>query len=102
MPMEYTGLSPRGRGNLPVLSSQAHRPGSIPAWAGQPVGRQSVSAMRWVYPRVGGATTLGHTQPSRVKGLSPRGRGNLGEIRLALFLERSIPAWAGQPQGGRM
>ena len=30
------GLSPRVRGNLPVRSGRIHRPGSIPACAGEP------------------------------------------------------------------
>ena len=34
--MPTMGLSPRGRGNLPLRRLAGHRPGSIPAWAGQP------------------------------------------------------------------
>ena len=34
-------------------------------------------------------------------GLSPRGRGNRGPLRLAIHVGRSIPAWAGEPAGAR-
>ena len=79
---QRSGLSPRGRGNrrrpvpVPVM------PGSIPAWAGEPL----------VACRI-------HSQCS---GLSPRGRGNLGVVIHRVHRVQglgSIPAWAGEPQG---
>ena len=91
------GLSPRGRGNpIPVLLDLLPLR-SIPAWAGQPFLAALARSWKAVYPRVGGATTYRPTYPLRVRGLSPRGRGN----RETAFAKRgwtgSIPAWAGQP-----
>ena len=139
------GLSPRGRGNRsgPALMSSASgavyprvgggttvaspvradvRPGSIPAWAGEPGSAPRRSATRrTVYPRVGGGTR-GPTGPADCpmsQGLSPRGRGNRSLIvairasRSGVYPrvgggtmkpvvapargEGSIPAWAGEP-----
>ena len=52
-----------------------------------------------VYPRVGGGTAdVWATRPSAM-GLSPRGRGNPGVVRLGEAGHGSIPAWAGEPTG---
>ena len=50
-----------------------------------------------VYPRVGGGTADTVKWDRDVKGLSPRGRGNrvLGQVKEKP--NRSIPAWAGEP-----
>ena len=50
------GLSPRGRGNLPVAWRRDDAPGSIPAWAGKPCCPLQARASLRVYPRVGGET----------------------------------------------
>ncbi len=74
---EQWGLSPRVRGNLRWPSRRGHRPGSIPACAGEPSSISSSERGSGVYPRVCGGTrresTLGRLHP----GLSPRVRGNL-------------------------
>ena len=80
------GLSPRGRGNpSDAWSLMAHTYRSIPAWAGETVLRRVV------------AGDLGD-------GLSPRGRGILhSQIVPATTgypCPGSIPAWAGEPTGG--
>ena len=75
--VSMVGLSPRGRGNLPVSEYEVSGDGSIPAWAGEPLtGWRSPSTPR-VYPRVGGGTFDFHYVGFIVGGLSPRGRGNL-------------------------
>ena len=94
------GLSPRGRGNRSVWSSQRIELGSIPAWAGEPVTPCTNSKALGVYPRVGGGTQPDEHARRLVEGLSPRGRGNpLVPVRCRAG-KGSIPAWAGEPVYG--
>ena len=93
------GLSPRMRGNPARLSISAPGSGSIPAYAGEPPGRAPVSNPRRVYPRVCGGTWLRLPGICTGVGLSPRMRGNLVPHRVFDILTRSIPAYAGEPQG---
>ena len=51
------GLSPRGRGNHLQSDTREGRPGSIPAWAGEPTSSRPDPAKAGVYPRVGGGTS---------------------------------------------
>ena len=93
------GLSPRGRGN-PGAHVQADGPaGSIPAWAGEPVGLPSSVPEQGVYPRVGGGTNDNFDEKVYCRGLSPRGRGNLIGGHYHIGASGSIPAWAGEPCG---
>ena len=94
---DVPGLSPRGRGNRRGAAGSLDRLWSIPAWAGKPraVGRHALGVR--VYPRVGGETHSASVCRAMSDGLSPRGRGNLSQERLARALQRSIPAWAGKP-----
>ena len=50
-----------------------------------------------VYPRVGGETETSALGRRRMRGLSPRGRGNLTEGFTQSPVVGSIPAWAGKP-----
>ena len=90
------GLSPRGRGK----PGQSNPPGgsgrSIPAWAGETGGGHYRSALRKVYPRVGGGNSNRDGNREHVYGLSPRGRGKPTPTAIGLTLTRSIPAWAGE------
>ena len=95
------GLSPRGRGNPARRGLRQIMARSIPAWAGKPAGRGSPSRSAQVYPRVGGETRRAIVLRTPRGGLSPRGRGNLGQLLAAVELSRSIPAWAGKPRGMR-
>ena len=95
------GLSPRGRGNPPLLSPAVDGHGSIPAWAGEPRHPAIIPAIEGVYPRVGGGTWPKNTGWASLNGLSPRGRGNLFAASRAVNTRGSIPAWAGEPPGGR-
>ena len=91
------GLSPRGRGNLWLVTTGSYEDGSIPAWAGEPPAPWSAWQLPKVYPRVGGGTRFWKTWKTRLNGLSPRGRGN-HQVPLAGAKETgSIPAWAGEP-----
>ena len=91
------GLSPRVRGSQPCDRYWMGCAGSIPACAGQPrASRPTLLAMR-VYPRVCGAAGTGSPLARRRRGLSPRVRGSLLQVRGKEEVERSIPACAGQP-----
>ena len=72
--------------------------GFIPAWAGQPSAKLVDSGASAVYPRVGWATCDSVRNRPVIMGLSPRGRGNLVTLPFLPAVQRSIPAWAGQPQ----
>ena len=91
------GLSPRGRGNRTFSLGCKACHGSIPAWAGEPQAITWCWTRLWVYPRVGGGTMKSSESRRPIWGLSPRGRGNHPSRRIAVFLRRSIPAWAGEP-----
>ena len=91
------GLSPRGRGTLGAVILEKGRGGSIPAWAGNPLGCCPAKLARRVYPRVGGEPLAGVSSSSSPKGLSPRGRGTLGRGVVVVVAQGSIPAWAGNP-----
>ena len=91
------GLSPRVRGNPPLLASRPDLKGSIPARAGEPactiVGRCHLQ----VYPRACGGTADDRPAPSRVGGLSPRVRGNHRNRVRDASGDGSIPTRAGEP-----
>ena len=91
------GLSPRGRGNHAGEPRQAKGYGSIPAWAGEPLPMLEMGPLCGVYPRVGGGTMLANPKSKIANGLSPRGRGNQRPYPNGNGFERSIPAWAGEP-----
>ena len=95
-PEAFEGLSPRGRGKRPQSPSQSDGRRSIPAWAGETMGFQVAGRPRSVYPRVGGGNPRRCCVRCGRLGLSPRGRGKLGQIPPTPFCRRSIPAWAGE------
>ena len=91
------GLSPRVRGNRGGLGFGARNDGSIPACAGEPTTRTTLSASKWVYPRVCGGTELWTFWLASIWGLSPRVRGNHVCVHRATTSRGSIPACAGEP-----
>ena len=100
-PQAARGLSPRVRGNRAYRRHPARLHRSIPACAGEP-GRLRKSGRRpQVYPRVCGGTRNTFRCPSSGGGLSPRVRGNPSQIAAPVPGNRSIPACAGEPRGGR-
>ena len=92
-----TGLSPRGRGNPGEWVGASVDPGSIPAWAGEPAPIAPGAGRQRVYPRVGGGTRWIPSSGMVPWGLSPRGRGNRCARKAWRVIDRSIPAWAGEP-----
>ena len=92
-----TGLSPRVRGNRRHVCAWRKHLGSIPACAGEPHAGQGGMVSNQVYPRVCGGTLFA-TRPALIAaGLSPRVRGNHGNIANAVLCGGSIPACAGEP-----
>ena len=95
------GLSPRVRGNLPRMQVSPEPVGSIPACAGEPAGRQSETGHCEVYPRVCGGTPDFLPLGLPIQGLSPRVRGNPGDMGRRPRRAGSIPACAGEPPWAR-
>ena len=91
------GLSPRVRGNPPLNSVTRMGQGPIPACAGQPACATSQMRHPWAYPRVCGATSSSPVAIWKVKGLSPRVRGNPVRHYCPGLGQGPIPACAGQP-----
>ena len=104
--IEPSGLSPRVRGNLHTTRHPTvFVDGSIPACAGEPGSAPGslLDAHLRVYPRVCGGTSslLCEVRRRKVRGLSPRVRGNpVSPIPSSSSkIIRSIPACAGEPGG---
>ena len=95
------GLSPRVRGNLPRGARRPAQGGSIPACAGEPGTAAPRGGDDRVYPRVCGGTRCLQGRPGRVRGLSPRVRGNRELPPHPSDHPRSIPACAGEPWSAR-
>ena len=93
----HRGLSPRVRGNLPPPRLEHPQARSIPACAGEPIGRSRPVCRRKVYPRVCGGTPAFRPQVTDFEGLSPRVRGNPVRFLAKGKRLRSIPACAGEP-----
>ncbi len=92
------GLSPRVRGNHHHDDQPVDPWRSIPACAGEPTPGVPRSILETVYPRVCGGTPDSSRRQTRVKGLSPRVRGNLQAGAAVTPSKRSIPACAGEPR----
>ena len=91
------GLSPRVRGNPPVMVALGLPERSIPACAGEPQLSPHQPQSQGVYPRVCGGTVARLSSHRIVSGLSPRVRGNQGKETYVDPISRSIPACAGEP-----
>ena len=92
-----SGLSPRVRGNHPLVNGRLRRRRSIPACAGEPAGVSPHMPPSTVYPRVCGGTVPVRFGTSFYRGLSPRVRGNRFRRLGTSSGSRSIPACAGEP-----
>ena len=85
------------RGNRRYAQSFTVHSGSIPAYAGEPAATWIADACPEVYPRVCGGTGAVAAAGDVDDGLSPRMRGNHVRANQAGIIERSIPAYAGEP-----
>ena len=94
-------LSPRVRGNQVVFVTGVSKRRSIPACAGEPNNCIPSSCDPPVYPRVCGGTGCCGGASRRIRGLSPRVRGNLVHWDEQEEHRRSIPACAGEPHNRR-
>ncbi len=97
-PSASPGLSPRLRGNPPLVLIERPSGRSIPALAGEPPYEYISWAARTVYPRACGGTILGRRSRRLIEGLSPRLRGNHRQDSYIAPGWRSIPALAGEPR----
>ena len=92
-----TGLSPRMRGNPSGARNSYCPAGSIPAYAGEPLHQAGRTTSNRVYPRVCGGTPDSPIPEPRLRGLSPRMRGNPVATGAIVGVKGSIPAYAGEP-----
>ena len=96
-PSHRQGLSPPTRGIRAHPRPRGGGGGSIPAYAGDPCQSAAAFAILTVYPRLRGGSVNWQCWAQSGCGLSPPTRGI--RLRIALFgaLDRSIPAYAGDP-----
>ena len=94
------GLSPRVRGNLLQDRRDRRDERSIPACAGEPPADRRAAGPTPVYPRVCGGTCRISVNCPISLGLSPRVRGNHHQQPIDRHRLGSIPACAGEPDGG--
>ena len=90
------GLSPRVRGKPPTAARAHHRPGSIPACAGEALSCLTSRNSGRVYPRVCGGSPGQPDATQDAPGLSPRVRGKLWRASPIDQPPGSIPACAGE------
>ena len=95
--LESWGLSPRVRGNHPLVTIHDNVVRSIPACTGEPSNVFRLFTLVVVYPRVYGGTALTHAGTLKSQGLSPRVRGNHSRASPCRSARRSIPACTGEP-----
>ena len=93
----HEGLSPRVRGNQPVVTFIIDTLRSIPARTGEPPGTLPASFPNTVYPRAYGGTLPAPCRFLRNPGLSPRVRGNPPMDHPGPTRYGSIPARTGEP-----
>ena len=94
------GLSPRVRGSRRAGAARGPHEGSIPACAGKPIRRATISAPSRVYPRVCGEAIPISKERAQAYGLSPRVRGSPDQVTRFPRILGSIPACAGKPARG--
>ena len=91
------GLSPPTRGIPPRGRPISCRQRSIPAYAGDPAEGRRQAQRRRVYPRLRGGSEADEAVLNRLQGLSPPTRGIRAADAGFSTNERSIPAYAGDP-----
>ena len=96
------GLSPPTRGIRGARARRVSENGSIPAYAGDPAGKGNPLARFAVYPRLRGGSCAASMARTGRTGLSPPTRGIRSYMPSMTPVSRSIPAYAGDPFGGRV
>ena len=91
------GLSPRVRGNPPVIVQLRVPRRTIPARTGEPIEGSKPARLIEDYPRAYGGTKTGRTHQLPQEGLSPRVRGNRDDEDYQPPRARTIPARTGEP-----
>ena len=91
-----SGLSPRLRGNVENVSGGYVTLRSIPALAGERNRAEPPKSSSEVYPRACGGTSRRSNTLWWTQGLSPRLRGNGGDLPIRSEFTGSIPALAGE------
>ena len=94
------GPSPRVRGSPAVVDMDQSSQGSIPACAGEPLLGRLQRFVPGVHPRVCGGASCGPASSGAIFGPSPRVRGSRRAARRSQGPRGSIPACAGEPDGG--
>ena len=89
------------RGNPPHPHLNPITQGPIPAYAGEPSIAWALQNLPAAYPRVCGGTIAPNIYITRVKGLSPRMRGNPANVTANNASLGPIPAYAGEPKAVR-
>ena len=97
IPVTYSVLFPRVRGNPLVDPMELTPVRFIPACTGEPRISAQQGRTDWVYPRVYGGTEAGLGVRAGLQGLSPRVRGNHIRIQAAEARLGSIPTCTGEP-----
>ena len=93
----FMGLSPRMRGNQVAKMVDRNTLGSIPTHAGKPCQHFFATFFDGVYPHACGETLRNAPAGIKVRGLSPRMRGNPFTSPAAAISKGSIPTHAGKP-----
>ena len=89
------GSSPRMRGTHAARVLPGHRPGIIPAYAGNTRVRPRSDRRPWDHPRVCGEHVILHQLLFAVRGSSPRMRGTPARSQCCVCCPGIIPAYAG-------
>ena len=98
-PAAMRGLSPPTRGIHPIRRQILMPSRSIPAYAGDPLSLRALDAPLPVYPRLRGGSHETDAVVFENNGLSPPTRGILLRLGKPDYQRRSIPAYAGDPNG---
>ena len=95
--MEF-GSIPACAGEPRLVHQRIAPSGVYPACAGEPMASANLCSGTTVYPRVCGGTAGSFTLSQASGGLSPRVRGNPGQVNGHAGIDGSIPACAGEPR----
>jgi len=96
------GRSPLTRGRQPTIHELATEVGSIPAHAGETIMLWAKNTNTWVDPRSRGGDSDESMALGWISGRSPLTRGRRSNTATGQWLDRSIPAHAGETPAQRL